>query len=187
MKKMSVIRLLCFIGILIFGWYFYKGIASEKNAVNYLKAIDKVYNSDIIGMSLVVLKSSDLHGKDVEIHLSAVGNKENNFSNDSEEGVRLWAAKQLFSSIKSLKVVREGSPELLEPKENEYYMIHTNHDFSVGSHIYYLSLFVNPKNYHIYLPKEYYEPQKLIDFSAIYVEYEPNEVTKKLIDDIVIL
>ncbi|ERI90318.1 hypothetical protein HMPREF1982_03921 [Clostridiales bacterium oral taxon 876 str. F0540] len=51
--------------------------------------------------------------------------------------------------------------------------------------IYDLALYVDSKNYHIYIPKIYCEPYKLVNLTTEYVEYEPTEITKKLINDII--
>jgi hypothetical protein len=164
-------------------------IREYKKPLTYVSAIDKVYSSNINGMVFNIFKTSNLHGRNAEILFVGGGNKENNFSDNSEEGVKLWETKQLFLNIKSLKILREGLPEVLEPQETAYYIIQTNQDFygkDADKGIYYLALYVNPQNYHIYMPKDYCEPNKLLNFTTEYIEYEPNEIIKKLINDIII-
>lgn len=159
-----------------------------KKPLTYINAIDKVYSSNINGMVFSIFKTSNLYGGNAEILFVGGGNKENNFSANSKEGVKLWETKQLFLSIKSLKILKGGMPEILEPQETVYYIIQTNHDFygnDAAQGIYYLALYVNPQNYHIYMPKDYYEPSKLLNSITEYIEYEPNEITKKLINDII--
>lgn len=159
-----------------------------KNPLTYINAIDKVYNSNIHGIAVCLSKTDNLNGGNAEPIFSVVGNKDDNFSEHSKEGGKLWEAKQLFLSIKSLKVVKEGLPEILEPQETVNYIIQTNQDFygkDATKDIYYLALYVNSKNYHIYIPKNYYEPNKLLNPSTEYVEYEPTEITTKLINDII--
>jgi hypothetical protein len=156
--------------------------------LTYINAIDRVYNSNIKGMAVLLFKTDNLYGRNAEIILSAAGNKDDNFSANSKEGVKLWEAKQLFLNIKSLKVVKKGLPEILQPQETVNYIIQTNQDFygkDAIKGIYYLSLYVNSKNYHIYIPQNYYEPNKLLNLTTEYVEYEPNEITKKLVNDII--
>jgi hypothetical protein len=159
-----------------------------KKPLTYINAIDKVYSSKINGMVFNIFKTNNLYGRNAEILLVGGGNKDNNFSANSKEGVKLWETKQLFLSIKSLKALREGFPEMLETQETEYYIIRTNQDFygrDAAQGIFYLALCVNPQNYHIYMPKAYYEPDKLPNITTEYIEYEPNEITKKLINDII--
>jgi hypothetical protein len=160
----------------------------NKKPLTYINAINKVYSSNISGMVFNIFKTNNLYGRNEEIIFVGGGNKENNFSADSKEGVKLWETKQLFLSIENLKVLRKGMPEILEPHDTVYYMIQTNQDFygrdsDLG--IYSLALFVNPENYHIYLPRDYYEPIKLRNLTTEYIEYESNEIVKKLINDII--
>jgi hypothetical protein len=159
-----------------------------KKPLTYINAIDKVYSSKIDGMVFSIFKTSNLYGRNAKILFTGGGNKENNFSVNSKEGVKLWETKQLFLSIKGLKILREGIPDILEPQETAYYMIQTNQDFYGKDDvqgIYYLALYVNTQNYHIYMPKGYYEPNKLLNLTTEYIEYEPNDITKKLINDII--
>ena len=139
-------------------------------------------------MAVGVSKSNNFYGRNDELLFTETGNKENNFSANTEGGVKLWESKQLFLSIKNLTVLREGLPEILEPLETECYLILTNHDYygkDATFGIRYLALYVNSENYHIYLPKDYYEPNKLQNHPTVYLEYEPNEITRRLIDDII--
>jgi hypothetical protein len=159
-----------------------------KKPLTYINAIDKVYSSNINGMVFNIFKANNLYGRNAEILFVGGGNKENNFSANSKEGVKLWETKQLFLSIKSLKALRDGLPEILGPQETVYYIIQTNQDFygrDATQGIYNLALYVNPQNSHIYMPKGYYEPNKLLNLTTEYIEYEPNEITKKLIKDII--
>jgi hypothetical protein len=160
----------------------------HQKPLTYINAIDKVYSNNISGMVVSVFKASNLYGKNAEVLLVGSGNKENNFSANSKEGVKLWETKQLLLSIKSLKILREGLPGILEPRETSYYIIQTNQGFygkDAAQTINYLAIYVNPQNYHIYMPKDYYEPNKLLSLTTEYIEYEPNEITKKLINDII--
>ena len=186
MKKRYSLGIVLISIIILCGLFFINRV--HKKPLTYINAIDKVYNSNMRGMALGVCKSNNFYRRNEEILFSETGNKKNNFSANSKGGVKLWETRQLFLSIKNLKVLREGMPEILEPQETEYYLILTNHDYdgkdsTLG--IYYLALYVNSKNYHLYLPKGYYEPSKLLNLSTVYVEYEPNEITKKLINDII--
>lgn len=186
MKKKQLLGiLLVFIAVLLSYIYINK---VHKKPLTYMNAIDKVYSSNIDGMVFNIFRTSNLYGRKAEILFVGGGNKENNFSANSKEGVKLWETKQLFSSIKNLKILRKDLPEILEPQVNEYYIIQTNQDFygkDANQGIWQLALYVNPKNYHIYIPKDYYEPSKLQELTTVYIEYEPNEITKKLITDII--
>lgn len=51
--------------------------------------------------------------------------------------------------------------------------------------VYYLNLSINSEDYHIYVPKNYYDPIHLMNNSVTYVEYEPNQFNKDLIDNII--
>jgi hypothetical protein len=187
-KKKYVLGIVIALLIIILGLTYINIIKAYKTPLTYIIAIDKVYNSNINGMAVGLLKANNLNGKDAELIFTAAGNKDDNFSANIKEGVKLWEAKQLFLSIKSLKVVKEGLPEILQPQETVNYIIQTNQDFygrDATKGIYYLALYVNSKNYHIYIPKDYYEPNKLLNLTTEYVEYEPNEITKKLVNDII--
>jgi hypothetical protein len=186
MRRKIIIGVLCILGMLILIWYFNRPTLTP-NKLDYFTAIDKVYNSDIKGMAVVISTTDNLHGSDARIYNSATGNKDNDFSVNSTDGVRLWAAKQLFISLKGLKVTREGLPEILKPNKGTYYMIQINAQYSGKSPdgINYLSLFVNSSNYHVYIPKEYYDSNRLVNLSIVYTEFDPNAVTKTLIKDII--
>lgn len=188
-KSKLVIILICVCIVLFSGWAYLNNVFTEKKPLSYQQAIDKVYCSDISGMATVISKVADLHGNDAKPYNVATGNKDDNFSANNKDGVKLWSSKQLFLSLKTLKIVREGLPEILAPQKGEYYVIQTNQDYygKNKTDIYYLSLFVNSKNYHIYIPKDYYEPNKLQNLSTDFIEYEPNEIIKNLIDDILVL
>lgn len=178
---------LAFILIVVFAVAIYFNRAGKKT-LSYIKAIDKVYNSKMSGMALIGLRTSNLYGTDAEIIFSETGTMDNNFSANSEVGVKLWEAKQLSLNIKNLKVLNEALPEFFEKLGNEYYIIQTNHAYygkDAANGLYYLTLFVNSKDYHIYVPKDYYEPNKLLNSSTVYIEYEPNEIVKKLVNDII--
>jgi hypothetical protein len=160
----------------------------HRKPLTYINAIDKVYSSNINGMVFNIFRTNNLYGRKAEILFVGGGTKENDFSAYSKEGVKLWETKQLFSSIKNLKTLRVELPEKFEPQQNGYYMIQTNQDFygkDDNQGIWQLALYVNPKNYHIYIPKDYYEPSKLQEITTEYIEYESNEITKKLITDII--
>lgn len=186
MKKKQLLGIAFTLIIILFSSIYINRV--YKKPLTYINAIDKVYSSKINGMVFNIFKTNNLYGRDSEILFVEGGNRENNFSANSKEGVKLWETKQLFLSIKSLKALREGLPEMLEPQETDYYIIQTNQDFygkDAAKGIYYLALYVNPQNYHIYMPKDYYEPNKLQNSITEYIEYEPNEITKKLINDII--
>jgi hypothetical protein len=188
MKSKNIVLLL-FIAVVLIVTIFvankYNGPSSEKGKMLYTEAINKVYQSNITGMAVVVCKTSNLSGNDAAIFLSAAGNKDNGFSANNAEGVKIWSAKQLFMQIQNLKALREGSSDTIGKGPAEYYIIQTNNDYlGKQTEIRYLDLFVNPDNYHIFMPKDYYEPDKLKDINTTYVEYEPNEITKMLIDNI---
>lgn len=186
MRKKQLLGI-AFISIIILFSSIYSNWVYKK-PLTYINTIDKVYSSNISGMVFIISKTKNLYGRNAEILFAGGGNKENNFSANSKEGVKLWETKQLFLSIKSLKALREGLPEILEPQETVYYMIQTNQDFygrDANQDIYSLALYVNPQNSHIYIPKGYYEPNKLLNLTTEYIEYEPNEITKKLINDII--
>jgi hypothetical protein len=166
--------------------YNYRAKADEK-PIDYLKAIDIIYNADIIGMSVVAGKTSGLSIYDVYTFLGEAANRADKFSADTQAGVKLWEGKQLFLSIKDLKVLREGPPAAFEKPGSEYYLVQTNQDFDgrkAPTGLHHLILFVNTENYRIYRPKTYY-PYKLPDSSTRFVEYEGNEITKKLVNDLV--
>lgn len=186
MKKRYLIGLSIILIIIIGGITFIN--RAQKKPLTYMNAIEKVYNSNIRGMAVGVSRADNFYRKNEELLLTEAGSKENNFSTDSQSQVKLWEAKQLFLNIKDLKLLREGVPEILAPQNTEYYLILTNQDYDgkdTKLNIYYLELYVNSKNYHIYLPKDYIEPDKLLNTPAVYMEYEPNEITKKLINDII--
>lgn len=185
-KKRYTLGLVLVLIVIVFGMIYINGL--DKKQLSNIEAINKIYSRNISGMGLGVGRTSNLHGRDIYDFISETGNKDNNFSADSQGGVRLSAARQLFSSIKNLKVLNEALPEFFEKPGNEYYTIQTHYDYygkDTTGGLYYLTLFVNTNNYHIYISKDYYEPNKLLKLSTIYVEYEPNEITKKLVNDIV--
>lgn len=186
-KKNSVL-LICFVLIIVSsGLYCFNKFYLEKRPLSYIQAIDKVYNSNLDGMSVLICKSTNLHGSDARPYNTAAGNRKDNFSANSRDGVTLWSAKQIFLSAKTLKVLRSGSPDILSPKENDFYVIQTFQDYygKRQNNIHYLNMFVNPNNYHIFIPKEYYEPDVLMNSSVEYIEYQPNEIIKNLIDDLI--
>lgn len=188
MKKKRVLEIAIALSIFVLGLTYIYINKAYKTPVTYINTIDKVYNSNIGGMAVCIFKTYNLYSRDAELIFAATGNKDNNFSADSKEGVKLWEAKQLFLNIKDLKVVKEGLPQMLQSEETVNYIIQTNQEFyvkDVSKGVYYLELYVNSENYHIYLPKNYYEPNELLNLTTKYVEYEPNEITKKLINDII--
>lgn len=155
--------------------------------LSYKQAIDKVYANKISGMALSVCKAVDLTGKNEEFFFSETGNINNNFSEDSEAGVKLWEAKELFSSIDGLKIISEGLPGVYG-QGKKYYIIQTRYDFfgkDVTNEIYRLKVFVDIDNYHLFIPKYYNDSTKLPSSSTVYVEYKPNEIVKKLVKDII--
>jgi hypothetical protein len=187
-KKKHVLESAIILLIIILGLTYIYINRSHKDTLTYINAIDNVYDSNINGMVVSIIKTNNLYGRNAELISTVGGNKDNNFSANNKEGVKLWEAKQLFLSVKSLKVVRKGLPEILQPEEISNYIIQTNQDFygkDATKGIYYLALYINSKNYHIYIPKSYYEPSKLLNVTTEYVEYEPNEITKKLVNDII--
>lgn len=188
LTKKNFVLLICFVLIIVSsGLYCFNKFYLENRPLNYIQAIDKVYSSNLEGMSVIVCKSTDLHGIDAKPYNLAAGNIKDNFSENTKDGVRLWSAKQLFLSVKTLKVVKNGMPDILSPKEKEYFVIQTCHDYlgKDQNKINYLNMFVDAANYHIFIPKEYYEPNVLINSSVEYIEYEPNEIIKNLIDDLI--
>ncbi len=155
--------------------------------IEYLKVIDKVFRYDFSGMAVVISKSSNLHGRDSEYYYVSTGSKENNFSANTDDGNRLSSAKELFLNLKNMRVIKEGLTETFNITENNYYLIQINLDYfgKKRTDVYCLDVFVNSENYHIYLPKNYCEPLKLLDNSVVFVEYEPDIRTKELIDSII--
>ena len=188
MKKKRVLQTVIVISSFILCLTFMYINKKYMTPVTYIDVIDEVYNSNINGMSILIFKTDNLSGRDAELIFSASGNKDNNFSANSKDGIKLSEAKQLFLNIKSLKVVKEGLPEMLQSEKTVNYIIQTNQEFygkDVSKGVYSLSLYINSENYHIYLPKNYYEADKLLNLTTQYVEYEPNETIKNLINDII--
>ncbi|ERI92742.1 hypothetical protein HMPREF1982_02149 [Clostridiales bacterium oral taxon 876 str. F0540] len=187
MKKKHALKIVIALLIIILGLIYINVNREYKPALTYIDAIEKVYNSNIHGMSIGVFKTEDLYDENVEIIYTATGDKYNNFSENSKEGVKIWEVKQLFLNIKSLKVVKEGLPKIPKSQDMVNYIIESNQDFSgkdTDKGIYHLTVYVNSKNYHIYIP-HYYESNNSLNQVAEYVEYEPNEITKKLVNDII--
>lgn len=185
MKKSIVIVLIFSIAAALFGAFYNKRLV--KKELTYIEAIEEVFGRDINGMSVVVGRVPSLKISGGYILSSASGNRENNFSADNEEGVTLWEAKQLFLNIRELTAVREGLPQVLTPEAKEYYFVQTSQDYygEKTTGVYHLGLFVDSSNYHVYLPKNYDESNELLNSPTVYVEYESNEITKKLINDII--
>lgn len=190
MKKSLAVVISCAVLILLFGWI-YNSRHSDKvtlgnKPVSYLNAIEKVYASDIKGMAVEINKVDNLQARNPQIYNVATGNNENDFSANSVEGEKLKSTKQLFLQLKRLKVLNEGASEVIAPNQDLYYMIQTNHDYDGKNRtdIYYLNLFVNPKTYGIYQPKSYYGPDELQKISTTYIEYEPDEEARNLINAI---
>jgi hypothetical protein len=185
LKKSIIIVLAFSIAAALFGALYNKRLVKED--LTYIEAIEEVFGRDISGMSVVVGRLPGLKFSEGYILNSASGNRENNFSADNEDGVTLWEAKQLFLNIKELIAVREGLPQVLAPEAKEYYFVQTSQDYygEETTGIYYLGLFVDSTNYHIYIPKNSDASNELLKSPTVYVEYEPNEITKKLINDII--
>ncbi len=157
---------------------------SNMKSITCLNAIENVYSSEIEGIALTIGKIADLRASNVEPYNIATGNKEENFSANSSDGVKLWAAKQMFLSLGSLKVIKNDFPEGLIKGVGDLYLIQTNQDFADKKEhdIKCIYAFVKASNYHVFIPENYCEPQELINYSGKYIEYEPNEITKTLFD-----
>ncbi|WP_055667730.1 hypothetical protein [Desnuesiella massiliensis] len=155
--------------------------------VNYLKVIDKVLKYDFSGMALVIYKVPDLYERDIENYYASAGNKEDNFSENTPDGNRLRSAKELFLNLKNLKVIKERITDISDSADKKYYLIQINLDYADRGRtdVYYLNLFINVEDYHAYIAKDYYEPNKLLNNSIIFVEYEPDQKTKDLIHKII--
>lgn len=189
-KKIIIISILTLILILLVWNYYESGytkVVWGNKRVVYLKVIDKVFRYDFSGMALVISKSSNLHGRESEPYYVSTGSKENNFSANTDDGNRLSSAKELFLNLKNLRVIKEDLTDSFNTTENKYYLIQINLDYlgKKRTDVYYLDIFVNSENYHIYIPKNYYEPIQLLNNSIIFVEYEPDARTKELIDSII--
>jgi hypothetical protein len=189
LKKSNVFGVLCVLVVVLIGWLVYSNkIVVQRNPMSYLEAIDKVFSSNISDMSVVVYKTTNLQGSDSDIYkVAAIGNKADNFSANTKEGVKLWSTKQLFLSLKDLNM-HTGTPGMFEAKVNDYYIIHINQVNETGkanqTGISELYLFVDPKTNHIYIPENYYDSNKLRTVGTPYIKFEPNEITKKLINDV---
>lgn len=185
MKKKYILLLAFCIVITLFG-VIYKDKIVKKD-VTYLEAIDEVFSRSINGMSVIIVKVPTLNAKNGDILRSTAANKENNFSADSEDGVLLWEAKQLFLNIKDLEAIREVMSQQLEKESKGYYIVQTAQDYDgdrkIGLH--HLTLFIDADNYHIYVPQNYDESNPISIEPTLYIEYKSNEITKKLINDII--
>lgn len=167
----------CFIAL-----HFYNN--SNKITTTSLNAIETVYSSKIEGIALTVCKTHDLHANNAEPYYIVTGSKEDDFSKNSSDGVKLWAAKQMFLSFESLKAIKNDFPEGIIKGTRDLYLLQTNQDFADKKEhdIKYVYAFVNASNYHVFVPDNYCEPKDLFNYSGKYIEYEPTEITKTLID-----
>ena len=185
MKNKKVVLEIFVIILIIIGCFivlhFYNN--SNKKSITYLNAIETVYGSEVKGMALTIGKTTDLHANNVEPYNTALGSIEDNFSSNSRDGVKLWAAKQMFLSLGSLKVIKDDYAEGLINGKADLYLIQTNQDFADKKEheIRYIYMFLNASNYHVFIPNNYCEPKDLINYSDKYIEYEPNEITRTLI------
>ena len=186
MKNKKVVLEIFVIILIIIGCfivlYFYNN--SNKKSITCLNAIEDVYSSEIQGTAVTIYKTTDLHANNAEPYNMAVGNKEDNFSSNKRDGVKLWAAKQMFLILGSLKVIKDDYAEGLIKGNKNLYLIQANQDFADKKEheIRYIYMFLNASNYHVFIPKNYCEPKDLINYSDKYLEYEPNEITRTLID-----
>lgn len=154
---------------------------------NYLKVINKVFKYELTYLGASVSKSSNLYGRDSQVCDIFGSRIVSNLSEKNGDGNRLKSLKELFMSLKNMKVIKEGTTETLNEADSTYYLITQNFDYAdlKGTDIYYLNMFINSGTYHIYVPKYYYEPVELLDKSIPLVEYEPNESDKVLIENII--
>ena len=186
MKNKKVVLEIFVIILIIIGCFivlhFYNN--SSKKSITCLKAIENVYSSEIAGIALTICKTTDLRASIADPYYVVTGCKEDNFSTNSRDGVKLWAAKQMFLSLGGLKVIKDDYAEGLIKGNADLYLIQTNQDFADKKEheIRYIYMFLNASNYHVFIPKNYCEPKDLINYSDKYIEYEPNEITKTLID-----
>ncbi|QNU67679.1 hypothetical protein EHE19_004190 [Ruminiclostridium herbifermentans] len=162
--------------------YFYGN--SNKITINCLNAIEDTCLREIQGTEVTIYKTTDLHGSNAEPCNKTVGSKEDNFASNKRDGVKLWATKQMFLNLGSLKVVKEDYADNLNIDNANLYLIEANHDFADEKEykIKNIYMFLNTSNYHVYIPKNYCEPKDLINYSYKYIEFESNEITKTLID-----
>lgn len=165
----------------------YTEVLVGNKRVNYLKVIDRVLKYDFSSIALVIYKVPNLYGRDIENYYASAGNKEDNFYENTPDGNRLRSAKELFLNLKNLKVIKERITDISDSADRKYHLIQINLDYAdkKRTDVYYLNLFINVENYHVYIAKDYYEPSKLLNNSIIFVEYEPDQKTKDLIHKII--
>lgn len=160
----------------------------QNNQITCIEAIEKVYSEEIEGMSVVVFKDVNFEGSTStgEIYDAATGSVENDFSLSSFAGVKLWSVKQLLLGLKDLKVVNEESIEIAI-LESKFYLIMVNQDYlkSNKNDIHQLYFWMDSETYNVFVPKHYISYDKFLIGNYECIEYEGNQVTKNLLNDII--